>query len=193
MKRKFFKPNLNDGQKAFYKIELYEMVIALLFILFGVISLLNSLMSEKTIAVSLGILILIEGALNIYSNVMPHNNGEYKMNVIFAILYFIIALLLFTNIIKFINYIQIYYGAYLAISGIKYLLIAIKLKKMNDKGFLLVLSMSILLIALGGLLVFYPYVSFTVYELIAIFSILVGLLNLNNANLLRNRADVIIE
>ena len=193
MKKRFFRANLNDTQKAFYKIKLYEMILALVFVLFGCILLINKVIPEKTIAIALGLLILINGAINIYSNFMPNNDGEYKREFIFGILYCIVALLLFTNIIKFVNYVQIYYSIYLALLGINELITAIRLKMMGDKSFLLVLFMSILVIALGGLLLFYPYVSFTIYELYAIFSILFGLLRLNACNLLKNRAEEIVE
>ena len=193
MKKKFFKPNLNDEQKAFYRIKLYEMVLSLLFVLFGIVLLMNKMMSEKAVAISLGLAILVDGVLNIYSNFMPNNDGNYRIDFVFGILYCISALLLFVNVINFINYIQIYYSAYLVLAGIKYLILAIRLKMISDKSFLIVLSMSILTIALGGLLLFYNYVSFTIYELFAIFSILYGLLNLNTSNLLKNRAAEIIE
>ena len=193
MKKRFFRANLNDTQKAFYKIKLYEMILALVFVLFGCILLINKVIPKKTIAIALGLLILINGAINIYSNFMPNNDGEYKREFIFGILYCIVALLLFTNIIKFVNYVQIYYSIYLALLGINELITAIRLKMMGDKSFLLVLFMSILVIALGGLLLFYPYVSFTIYELYAIFSILFGLLRLNACNLLKNRAEEIVE
>ena len=193
MKKKFFKPNLNNEQKAFYKVKLYEMILALVFILFGIIMLINNIVSDKLVAISLGLLMVADGAINIYSNFMKYNDDNFKLNLIFGCIYIVIALLLFTNIIKFVNYIQIYYSLYLIVSGIKQTIIAIKLKLINDKSFLLVLLMGILIIALGGLLMFYPYVSFTIFELFAIFSILYGLLNLNTSNLLKNRADVIIE
>lgn len=193
MKKRFFKANLNDTQKAFYKIKLYEMILALVFILFGSILLINKVVSEKTIAISLGLLVLIDGAINIYSNFMPNNDGEYKKEFIFGILYCIVSILLFINIMKFVNYIQIYYSTYLVLFGINQLITAIRLKMINDKSFLLILFMAILMVALGGLLLFYPYVSFTIYELYAIFSILFGLLRLNTCNLLKNRAEEIVE
>ena len=193
MRKKFFSPNLNDEQKAFYKIKMYQMILSLVFVLFGAIVLINKVVSENIIIFSLSALIIASGIINIYSNFMKNNGGLYKKDFIFGILYCIVALLLITNIIKFINYIQIYYAIYLVLAGISELIDAIKLKMIGDKSFLLVLLMSILVIALGGLLLFYPYVSFTIYELFAIFAILYGLLNLNASNLLRNRADVVIE
>ena len=49
--------------------------------------------------------------------------------------------------------------------------------------------MGILIVSLGFLLIFYPFESFGVIEIIAIFSILIGLLNINTSNLLRNRVE----
>ena len=104
-------------------------------------------------------------------------------------MYLIIAVLLFTNLIKFINYIIIYFGAFLIIAGLKNLLTAIWLKLIREESFLIVLVMSVLVIALGGLMIFYPFASFTVLDITAIFAILYGLLNINTSNLLRNRVD----
>ena len=193
MKKRFLRPNLNDEQKAFYKFKLSELIISLVFVVYGAILLINRDTSETFIGVLLGLIVIAHGAINIYSNFMPHNGGEFKKNVVFGILYCVAGLLLIVNIFKFLEYIQIYYSAYLIIAAINQLINAIKLKTINDKSFLIVLITALLAGALGGLLLFYNYVSFTIHELIAIFSILYGFLCLNTSNLLKNRADEIIE
>lgn len=192
MLNKFIGEGLNDQERKYNYIKIGEMALSLVFIIVGIIFM-NSIFSDKKIATILGIIILIEGILNVYSKVMKDSNSYFKLNLVFGIIYIIIAILLFTNLIKFVNYIQIYFGIYLAVNGIKQLVTSIKLKLIGDKSFLITLIMSILIISLGILLMFYPFETFGIIETIGIFAILLGLLNINTANLLKNRVSDIIE
>lgn len=186
---KFLNLNLSGKNKKYNNIMLLEIVISFLFILFGSILLFNKTTNDNFIAIFLGIIILMEAVLNIYSFIMTNSNSLFKMNVFFSILYFVIAVLLFTNFIKFINYIVIYFGSFLIVTGIKSLINSIKLKVVREESFLIVFVMSILVILLGGLIIFYPFASFGVLETVAIFAILYGILNISTSNLLRNRVD----
>lgn len=186
---RFLNVNLSGKNKKYNDIKLLEIIISIVFMIFGIVLLLNKTVSDSFISIFLGIIILLKAGLNIYSFVTPNSNRLFKLNIIFGILYLIIAVLLFTNLIKFINYIIIYFGAFLIIAGLKNLLTAIWLKLIREESFLIVLVMSVLVIALGGLMIFYPFASFTVLDITAIFAILYGLLNINTSNLLRNRVD----
>lgn len=186
---KFFNTNLEGEEKKFNNIKLLEIGVALIFIIFGIILLINKTASDKFIAISLGVIILLESLLNIYSTFMRNSNTMFKTGVVFGIIYLFISVLLFTNFIKFVNYITIYYGVYLIFSGIKQLIDAIRYKIIREGSWLIVLVMGILIVSLGFLLIFYPFESFGVIEIIAIFSLLIGLLNINTSNLLRNRVE----
>jgi uncharacterized membrane protein HdeD (DUF308 family) len=186
---KFLNTNLEGKEKKFNNIKLIEIVISLIFIVLGIILLINETASDSFISIFLGIIILLEAILNIYSSFMPNSNRIFKINVVFGVLYIIVAVLLFTNLIKFINYISIYYGAYLILSGLKQLINSIRYKLIKEDSWLITLTMAILIISLGALLIFYPFESFGVTEIIAIFSILLGILNINTSNLLRNRVE----
>jgi uncharacterized membrane protein HdeD (DUF308 family) len=189
---KFLGGKLSKSEKKHNIIKACEMGLALVFVIMGIIFM-NVDMSEKTVAVLLGVLVLIDALINIYSTIMGDSNEYFKLNIVFGILYAIVAVLLFTNLIKFVNYIVIYYGIYIALSGIKQILTSIKLKLMGDKSFFITFIMSILIIAMGVLLVFYSYKTFTIFEVVGIYTILIGLLNMNTANLLKNRVKDIIE
>lgn len=192
MKKKisrFLNSNLSGKNKKYNDIKLLEIIISLVFIIFGIILLLNKIVSDNFIAIFLGVIILLKAALNIYSFVTPNSNSLFRMNIVFGILYLIIAILLFTNFIKFINYIVIYFGAFLIVTGLKSLVNAIRLKLVREESFLIVFVTAVLTIILGGLIIFYPFASFSIIDIISIFSILYGLLNLCSSNLLRNRVD----
>lgn len=190
---KFLGTKLKENERAFNKIKLFEILLSLLFILIGIIMILNKTINDSTVGCLLGVLILLEGALNIYSTIMSNSNDLFKANIVFGVLYIIVSILLFTNIIKFLNFLQIYYGAYLTISGVKLIIRAIKLRMIKDESFLIIGAMSLLTIALGLLIIFYPFQSFGVIEIVAIFSILFGILNINNANLMKNRVVKILS
>jgi len=192
MKKKisrFLNSNLSGKNKKYNDIKLLEIIISLVFIIFGIILLLNKIVSDNFIAIFLGVIILLKAALNIYSFITPNSNSLFRMNIVFGILYLIIAILLFTNFIKFINYIVIYFGAFLIVTGLKSLVNAIRLKLVREESFLIVFVTAVLTIILGGLIIFYPFASFSMIDIISIFSILYGLLNLCSSNLLRNRVD----
>ncbi|MBE6160836.1 MAG: hypothetical protein E7158_01260 [Firmicutes bacterium] len=190
---KFVGKNLKKDEKAFNKIRVYEIVLSILFIIVGVVIFMNKMISDNAVANVLGILIILEAIINIYSAVMPNSNSLYKSNLIFGILYIIVAIFMFTNIIKFINYLPIYYGVYIIINGLKTLLLSVNLLRIKDESFLVILVMSLLIIAVGNLLLFYPFGSFSSLELVAVFSILIGIINASYSNLLKKRAKKIIS
>ena len=184
---KFLNNNLDGKEKKYNIIKLVEIILSVLFVIFGIILFSNNILDVKKISIFLGIFVLLYSILNIYSAISSNSNKLFKMNIIFGAIYAFISILLFTNFIKLVNYLPVYFGAFLVIAGIKQLIVSIRLKMVRESSFLLVLVMSILILALGLLLIFYPFESFDIIELTAVFSILYGLLNINTSNLLRNR------
>ena len=189
MINRFLNADLEGEEKKYNNIKLLESLIAIVFIIFGIILLLNKTVSDRFISTFLGVLILVEAALNIYSAVMSDSNRIFKINILFGIIFIVLAIFLFINPIKFVNYITIYYGAYLIINGIKGFINSIKYKLIKEDSWLIILVMSILTISLGVLMIFYPFESFGIIEIVGIFSILFGLLTINTSNLLRNRVE----
>lgn len=189
MINRFLNADLEGEEKKYNNIKLLEILIAIVFIIFGIILLLNKTVSDRFISTFLGVLILLEAALNIYSAVMSDSNRIFKINILFGIIFIVLAIFLFINPIKFVNYITIYYGAYLIINGIKGFINSIKYKLIKEDSWLIILVMSILTISLGVLMIFYPFESFGIIEIVGIFSILFGLLTINTSNLLRNRVE----
>lgn len=189
MINRFLNADLEGEEKKYNNIKLLEILIAIVFIIFGIILLLNKTVSDRFISTFLGVLILVEAILNIYSAVMSDSNRIFKINILFGIIFIVLAIFLFINPIKFVNYITIYYGAYLIINGIKGFINSIKYKIIKEDSWLIILVMSILTISLGVLMIFYPFESFGIIEIVGIFSILFGLLTINTSNLLRNRVE----
>lgn len=189
MINKFLNADLEGKEKKYNNIKLLEILIAIVFIVFGIILILNKTVSDKFISTFLGILILVEATLNIYSAVMSDSNKIFKINILFGLIFILIAIFLFVNPIKFVNYITIYYGTYLIINGIKEFINSIKYKLIKEDSWLIILIMSILTASLGVLMIFYPFESFGIIEIVGIFSILFGLLTINTSNLLRNRVE----
>ena len=179
--------NLRKRERAFNRVQLLESILAAIFIIFGIILFTKGFDSDKTVGVILGILVIVDGIINIYSTVMPDSNELYKANTIFGVIDIIVAFFLITNVIKFVNFLQIYYGVYLFVNGLRTLLLAFNLRKLADRSYLIISAMAALILVLGGLIVFYPFQSFTGIEVIAIFSILYGILTINNAYLLKGR------
>lgn len=189
MINRFLNADLEGEEKKYNNIKLLEILIAIVFIVFGIILILNKTVSDKFISTFLGILILVEAALNIYSAVMSDSNRIFKINILFGLIFIVLAIFLFVNPIKFVNYITIYYGTYLIINGIKEFINSFKYKLIKEDSWLIILVMSILTISLGVLMIFYPFESFGIIEIVGIFSILFGLLTINTSNLLRNRVE----
>lgn len=189
MINRFLNADLEGKEKKYNNIKLLEILIAIVFIVFGIILILNKTVSDKFISTFLGVLILVEATLNIYSAVMSDSNKIFKINILFGLIFILIAIFLFVNPIKFVNYITIYYGTYLIINGIKEFINSVKYKLIKEDSWLIILIMSILTASLGVLMIFYPFESFGIIEIVGIFSILFGLLTINTSNLLRNRVE----
>ncbi len=190
---KFLNLNLSGSSKKFNTVKLIEMIIAFAFIVFGIILLTNKFISDKSIAIVMGIIIILNGANLIYSFIGEDSNKLFKVDIIFGIINLIIAILFFTNLIKFVNYINIYFSIYIIASGIRNAIMALELKLINEDSALYILVSAVLLIGIGLINIFYPFESFGTMETTGIFLILIGLLKFSTANLLRNRVEKFIS
>ena len=103
MINRFLNADLEGEEKKYNNIKLLEILIAIVFIAFGIILILNRTVSDKFISTFLGSLILVEAALNIYSAVMSDSNRIFKINILFGLIFILLAIFLFVNPANFFN------------------------------------------------------------------------------------------
>lgn len=183
----FLNVSYSGSEMQFNRIMLLEMIVSIITIGVGIFLASDNIINESLIKILLGSIVLLTSIINFISFKKYRNNRLFIFNIVFSILYLIVSILFITNLFNFSNYLCIYSGLYLLISGIKYGYYAYILNRVNEDSFLITCATAIITIILGGLLVFYTFESFGIFEVIGIIFILHSVLNISISNLLRNR------
>lgn len=184
---KFFNVDYDREEMKFNRIMLLEMCLSLLFIIIGVLLFASKISSEGIIRVIIGTFVLAEAIICFISFKSNRNNKLFVFNIIFAVLFMIIALLFYTNLFKFLEFIKIYSSLFFIIAGIKYGYNGIILKSVNEETYLITLTSAIIVFALGGISMFFVFNNYSIYQVLGIFTVLYGMINISISNLLRNR------
>lgn len=186
--KKILNPKNLDGEnKTMNNIRNFEMLVAILFLILGIVMLINPFISNNVLKVIFGILVLLECGISLFSKIKFNYVSLFKTNIIYSAMLLLIAVCFFFNIFKFLEFLPIYFGSYLILKSIKNIILAFNLKSYKEDYFVIVLVTAIMHLAMGVIVILFPFESFAGLEKIAIFSILVGLLNFNTSYLLREK------
>ncbi len=134
-----------ESKGIFKTVSIIESILAILFLIAGLIFFTNESISYLLLCIITGILIIGVGISSIYSFIKREEIVLFNLNLIFGIVFIIVGIISF-----FVNYNLNYVCAsFLIISGLKKIVYSIYLKKFNESSWLFNLVMGILFIALG--------------------------------------------
>jgi len=186
---KLTKTEAND-----YKINnIIRLFVYLTFIVVGAILYSKSYIKAATIENFLGVLFIIAGVTFVYISSKEKSLKLSNFDVIFGILMSVSGLLLIINPGNINNNLTFYFGAFLIMSGLQKLVLAIKLFKLKDETKILTLVTSIIVIAFGVLVIINPFANMSLTQLCGIFSLFYGVLQFSNTVLLNNKEKEFIK
>lgn len=186
---KLTKSEIND-----YKVNnVVRLCIYLVYIMFGLIIYAKSYLKYSVIINFLGMLFIITGCVFVYISSREKKLSLSNFDVIFGGLAAVDGLLMIINPGKINNNLVFYFGLFLIICGLQKLVVAIKLMKKKDDAGVLTLATSLLIAALGVLMLLNIFKNTSLTELTGMFILFFGIIQLANTILLNNKEKEIIK
>jgi len=184
---------LTDIDKLFSKIMWFEIGVSALLILIGVIFLLKPDISVTVLGVLFGLNILIFGGLNIYAYLKRREISLFRYHLIYGIIGILLGVLTILNPFTFSQVITVFIGLWILYMAIIKIDFAIRLKKLNESSFLIILVSAILEILMSILIFINPFSNLIITEIAGAYFILCGIINCTDAILTKNRAIDFLE
>lgn len=191
--RKRTKRLLTNIDRLFSKIMWFEIGVSCIMVLFGLILLIWTDISLTVIGVLFGLYIIALGCIQIYSYIKRKEIPLFRYNLIYGILGLILGILTILNPFLFTQVITIFIGIWILYSAIMKIDWAIKMKKLFEKSWLLILVSALLEIFMSILIFINPFSNLLLTEVAGAYFVLCGILNATDAILTKNRAIDFLE
>lgn len=183
----------NSIESIFNRMMLLAMGSALFNVLLGIILFCISNITDKAIGIVAGLGFIVKGLSALYNYLKRDGAKLYSLNIVFSVIYLAlgVVLVIFPGIVA--NFIVICLGIYVAVNGISKINYALWLKRGSEQSWLVTLAAGIMLIIIGFLIAFNPFVKLSLSQLVATFMIITGLLDFAYAFLFKLRNEEIRE
>lgn len=183
----------NSIENIYNRMMLYSIIAAVATVVVGFVLLFLPNASNKAVGIITGIIFLIAGVNSIYKYFHRDGAKLYSLNLMFGILYVILGTVIIIYPYTVVEFVTVCLGIYMIINGASKINYGIWLKKGNEKSWLITLISGILLIIIGILVIFNPFVSLTLTKLCGAFLIITGILDFMDTILFKTRSKEIME
>lgn len=186
---KLSKSEIND-----YKINnIVRLCVYLFYICVGLVLYAKSYLRYDAIINFLGGLFIVTGGIFVYISSREKKLSLSNLDVIFGFLAATDGLLMILNPGNINNNLFFYLGLFIIIGGLQKLVVAMKLMKKNDDAGVITLATSVLIIALGAVLILNIFKNTSLTELTGMFLLFYGIIQLANTILLNSKEKEIIK
>ena len=184
---------LTDLDRLFRKIMWIEIGISCLIILIGAIFLIWPGISVTVLGVLFGIMIIVSGGLNIYNYFKKREIPLFRFHLAYGVLAILLGILTILNPFVFSQTITIFLGIWILYIALNKIDLSLRLKKIQEKSWALLLVSAILEIFMSILIFVNPFSNLAITQVAGAFLILSGIINCMNAVLTKNRAIDFME
>lgn len=183
----------NSVENVYNKMMIYNILIAVITVIIGLVLFFLPNTSNKIVGVIIGIIFLLSGLNSIYKYFHRDGAKLYSLNIFFGILYTILGVVIILYPFTVVEFVTICLGLYIVINSASKINYALWLKKGNEDSWLITLATGILLLVIGLLVIFNPFATLTLTKLAGVFLIITGVLDFMDTILFKKRSKEIME
>ena len=191
--RKRTKRLLTNIDILFRKIMIIELISSGIMIMLGILALLFPEISVTIVSIIIGLNIVGIGIIDIYAYKKRNDIKIFKFYLVYGSLAILLGILTILNPFFFSQILTVLLGIYILYLAINKFDIALKLKKIEEKSWTILITSAILEIFISILIFINPFSNLTIIQLIGAFLVLSGIINCMNINLIKNRAIDFME
>ncbi len=172
---------------------LLQMGYALLFLIFGVVLVLKSDITNNLTRILLGVFFLINAGLQVYLSLDKETTPLFKYNLYIGILECLLGVFMLLNLFHLTNILNIGLGIFIIIEAIGKFIQFILFKKANESYHKIFLASSLLFVFMGVLLFINPFYMIVITRTVGLFILFYTIIELNTLILLKNRTKQIAK
>ncbi len=188
------KTGINQNiEKRFNKFIIYNLIIEILLIILGIVLIIFPNMMAKTMGIIISIFLFLYAASLMYDFLKRDGAKLYSLNLVFAIIIFVLGILLLVYPYSIMNFVANITGIFFITTGAVKINHAIWLKRAKEESWLPLLITSVTVVIVGLMLLFNPFAYLDVTRVIGVFIILTSILRISNAHLFKKRSNEILK
>ena len=180
-------------EHVYNKMVIFSIISAIITIIVGIVLLFLPNLSNKVVGIITGVIFIIFGITTAYKYLKRDGAKIYSLNLVFAILYLILGLVIIIFPFSVIEFVTVCLGLFLVVNGATEINCGLWLKRGGSKAWLVTLVAGILLVILGIMIVFNPFTAFALTQITGAFLIISGIINLSDAITFKTKAKEIMD
>ena len=184
---------LSDTGRLFEKLMWTEVCISLAIIIIGIICLLNPEISVKAVGVLFGLGVIAFGVFNLRCYRKVREIPLFRFHLVYGIIAIILGVITVLNPFLFSQVITIFIGLWIIYLALIKIDLALRLKILSERSWLLLLTTAALEIFMSILILINPFSNLVITQVVGTYLILCGVLNISNIILAKNRAYDFLE
>lgn len=191
--RKRTKRLLTDIDRLFTKIMWYQILASFVLICIGVLFLFWPSISVEVLGVLFGLNILGFGAIHFYAYRKRGEIPLFRYHFIYGIVAVLLGILTLLNPFTFMQVVTIFIGLWILYMAFVKGEFALRLRKMKESSWLLLLVSSVLEVFMSVLIFINPFSNLVITSLAGAYFVLCGIINCTDAVLTKNRSIDFLE
>lgn len=168
-------------------------ILALIIVLLGTILYLRPSTAIKTVSWLIGLYFAIQGIVSIVSYLKKDRISLLNFNLIYGIISILVGLFVILNPFAIANILTVGLGIWLIISGGLKINYGARLKLIKENSWLLTLVVGIISVLFGLMVILNPFSKLVLVEVIGLFMLVYGVIDLTNIILIKRRAKDFIK
>lgn len=191
--RKRTKRLLTNIDRLFSKIIGYEIICTSIFVIFGVLLLLNANLNNIISSMVFGILTIVFGLINLYSYSKRRDISLFQFFIGYGIIGIILGILIIMNPFFLSKSITLFVGLWGIYIFLMTLDLAIRCKIIGESSWIITLVSALLEIFMSTVVLINPFDNLLLSEVAGAFLVLIGILKCANLILVKNRSIDFLE
>ena len=193
MKKTNKKTTIKVLESMFNKYMIANIVVSLTMIILGIVLYAYPAIAIKTVSWLIGIIFIIIGSLSIYSYIKKDRITLLAFNLVYGILSVVVGLFVALNPFAIANILTVSLGIWLLVSGALKVNYALRLKSIKELSWSLTLAVGIITILFAIMVLFNPFSKLIIVEVIGLFLIVYGVIDLTDILLIKKRSKNFIK
>lgn len=193
MEKKKKRSTIKYLESQFDRYMLANILVALSIIVLGLVLYVKPAIAIKTVSWLIGLIFIVVGGLSIYSYIKKDRISLLTFNLIYGLISIAVGLLVILNPFAIANILTVSLGIWLIISGGLKINYSIRLKFIKERAWALTLTVGIISILFGLMVILNPFSKLIIVEVIGLFLIVYGIIDLTDTILLKRCAKNFIK
>lgn len=180
-------------ENIYNKMIVFSIITSIITIIVGTILLFLPDLTNKVVGIITGVIFVLFGLTSVYKYLKRDGAKIYTLNLVFSILYLVLGVVIIIFPFSVIEFVTVCLGLFLIINGATKINYGLWLKRGSCSAWLITLIAGSFLGVLGIMMIFNPFTSYALTQIVGAFLIMSGVINLSDAITFKTAAKEIME